>query len=728
MSSASGGGAKKILYTLKTVNKMGIVRSSKALRSNNACKACALGMGGQKGGMRNELGEFPSVCNKSVQAQSTDIQSRIPSQIFEHSINELRELTGKEMEHLGRLGSPIYKASGSDHYKEVGWSWAIKRAAQKLRECAPDRSFFYSSGRASNESGFLLQLFARLYGTNNVTNCSFYCHQATSIGLGSTIGAGTSTIALDDLGECDLIFVIGANPASNHPRLIYKLKECRDRGGHVVVINPTKEVGLERFALPKSPRSIISGGSDIASAYLQPKVGADLAVMKGIAKAIVQCGAEDESFIRYFTKGYDSFKSDLLSVTWGEIEESSGLLRSDIESVAELYAGSNSAVFCWGMGITQHQFGSDNIEYIANLALLRGMIGRPGAGLLPLRGHSNVQGIGTVGVKPELSEELSARIESEFGVHLPKESGLDTLASLNAAHEGNIDVGVMVGGNLFGASPNAGWSEEALDRIPFKLFMTTTLNKGHVIGVNEGESIVLPVLARDEEAQPTTQESMFNFVRLSDGGISRLDNLRSEVSIIAELAELVMTSSPIDFSVFSDHSRIRKSIASCIDGMEGLENIEETKKEFHVTGRVKHRREFNMPEGKAVFKVRKIPVVNPDCSRFPFLLSTIRSEGQYNTMIYEELDSYRQNAPRDAVLMNAEDMLALGLEPGQGVKIISTNGCMENLKAQPHSIPRGSVMAYYPEANVLTGNTVDPRSKTPNFKSVPVQVSFTRAL
>jgi len=306
-----GGGVKKIITALQTIQRIGLLDSQKALSSNNACKACALGMGGQRGGMTNELGEFPAICNKSIQAQSSDIQPPIPSEIFDFTLDDFNALSPHELEHLGRLGSPIYRAPGADRFETVEWSWAISHAIKRFRSVAANQTFFYSSGRSSNEAGFVFQLLARLYGTNNVTNCSYYCHQATSVGLGTTIGSGTSTVELADLDLADCIFVIGANPASNHPRFIHKLKACRDRGGRVIVINPAKEPGLVKFALPKSPKSLLVGGSEIASDYIQPRIGSDVSLFKGLAKAVLQAGAEASSFIEQFTCGYEAYKQDL---------------------------------------------------------------------------------------------------------------------------------------------------------------------------------------------------------------------------------------------------------------------------------------------------------------------------------------------------------------------------------------------------------------------------------
>lgn len=711
-----GGGPKKLLYAADTILKMGVGKSAKALTARNTCKACAYGMGGQKGGMTNELGEFPSVCNKSVQAQSTDIQPGIPEAQFLRPIFELATLSGREMEKLGRLNTPLFKASGSDRYEPVNWEFAIAHAAAQLKVTEPTRAFFYSSGRSSNEAGFVFQLLARAWGTNNVNNCSYYCHQATSEGLGTTIGKGTATVELEDLTGADLIFVIGANPSSNHPRFLHMLKHCRDRGGDVIVINPAKEPGLVKFAVPKSPGSMLSGGTEIASDYLQPRIGSDIAVFKGLAKAILAIGAEDRAFIAQYGASFDAFVADLDALSWPEIEAASGLSRADIERVATRYAGRQNVVFAWGMGMTHHVHGTANVEAIANLALLRGMIGKRYAGLLPLRGHSNVQGIGTIGVKPIVSEQVFAAMERAFGITLPRDKGYDTLAGLKAAEAGEVDAAVIMGGNLWGATPDTDFATRAMGAIGFKLFLTTTLNRGHVHGLGDGEVIILPVTARDEEWSPTTQESMFNFVRLSDGGIKRLDNVRPETVILTDIAAQLLPDSPIDFAAFKQHAKVRAAIAKIVPGLEGLADIDVAKREFHIKNRVMHAPEFGTPDGKAHFVVTPLPVAPTGLT-----LATVRSEGQFNTIIYEEHDSYRMKAGRDAVFLNRDDMAAFGLAEGQHFTLASETGRLTG-RATAFDLPRGSVMAYYPEANVLCGLASDPRSKTPAFKSVPVWI------
>ena len=720
--SIVGGGPKKVLYTLKTVARIGLLNSAKALNSKNTCKACGLGMGGQRGGMTNEKDEFPSVCNKSIQAQSTDIQAPIPEDLFTHTLDDFKQLSAYEIEHLGRLNTPLFKSADGNKYTPVSWEFALDKMARSFAATHAERTFFYSSGRSSNEAGFVLQLLARLYGTNNVNNCSYYCHQATGVGLHNVIGTGTATVSLEDVGNCDCIFVIGANPSSNHPRFVHQLKNCRERGGQVIVINPAKEPGLVRFAVPKSAKSMLSGGTWIASEYVQPKIGSDLALLKGIAKALLEAQHIDEQFIAQHTDNFLVFKQDIDNTSWQTITTHCGIDQEIIQHLAQAYAKAERAIFAWGMGITHHLHGVENVEAIANLALLRGMLGKPAAGLLPLRGHSNVQGIGTVGVKPILAEDVLLQLEKHTGAQLPRSAGMDTLACLTAAHEGKIDAALIMGGNLFAATPNSHWAQQALDKIPFKVYLTTTLNLGHVTGMETSEALILPVTARDEEWQPTTQESMFNYVRLSDGGINRLHNVKPEVEILCELGKRLLPECPLDFNQLKQHDSIRAAIAATIPGLSELKDIAHTKQEFTIQNRLLSTPEFATKNGKAQFQTNVLPetITNND---FPFVLASIRSEGQFNSIIYEETDSYRGTNTRWSVLMNKEDIQALGVAAGDAVTLRSAQGEMNAVTVFAFDVPRGNVLAYYPEANVLIATTHDPRSKTPAFKSVPVQVT-----
>ncbi|MFK7885922.1 MAG: FdhF/YdeP family oxidoreductase [Gammaproteobacteria bacterium] len=715
-----GGGFKKILYTLSTVKKVGFARAGKVLKSKNTCKACALGMGGQHGGMTNEAGEFPAVCNKSIQAQSSDMQPAIPAEVFDHPLSDFDELSARELEHLGRLNTPLHKAPDSDRLVPVSWDHAMAVCGQRLNATSPERSFFYASGRSSNEAGFVFQLLARCFGTNHVSNCSFYCHQATGVGLRRTIGTGTATIELADIDQADMIFVIGANPASNHPRFIHRLKACRDRGGEVIVINPARENGLVKFAVPKSPRSLLAGGSEIASQYLQPNIGSDIAVMNGIAKAVLEAGDQDAAYMARYCVGGTALCEHLQQLPWSDIVAETGLKERQIRDIAQRYGRARRVIFAWGMGITHHLHGVRNVEAISNLALLRGMVGRRGAGLLPLRGHSNVQGVGTIGVKPVLAEDVLERMQTHFGLAFPKEKGYDTMSAMQAAARGEMDVAVLLGGNLLSANPDTRWATDALNQIGTRVALTTTLNRSHVTADDGGELIVLPVAARDEEWEPTTQESMFNFVRLSDGQIERHPGVRPEVVVLADLATAILESVPIDFQVFKKHRRIRQSIAKIVPGMEALADIDVAKREFHIAQRVLHEPHFKTPDGKAHFHVVTSPA--PLRSTREFALTTIRSEGQFNSIVYEEEDSYRGVTSRWSVLMSPADGRTLGVEAGDKVTLTSDVGQMRDVIVGFYDLPAGNLMAYYPEANVLTSTQVDPQSLTPSFKHTRVSV------
>jgi len=721
----SGGGWAAIRYTLRMANKVGWWRLWRAMRSKNACKTCALGMGGQKGGMKNEAGHFPEVCKKSLQAMAADMQGRIEPRFFEtYSLTELKGFSPRELEHMGRLTEPLMARPGDTHYRIVDWETALTHVANSLKQTKPERAFFYASGRSSNEAGFLLHLLARSYGTNHVSNCSFYCHQASGVGLSESIGTKTATIDLGDLDECDLLFLIGGNPASNHPRLMTSLMRLRERGGHVVVVNPMKETGLVNFKVPSSIRSMVFG-SEIASAYVQPKIGGDIAFLAGLAKCLIERGGIDQEYITSFTEQYGSLSSYIHNLTWNEIAESSGVQREVIESVAKIYMNSERTVFAWTMGITHHEHGVENVQWIVNLALMRGMIGKPGAGLLPIRGHSNVQGMGTIGVSPQMSRAAVERI-SKIGLKEPAFEGYDTIASMNAAGRGELDFGLCLGGNLFGASPDADFSRSALGQVDTVVYLSTSLNSGHVHGLGK-TTLILPVQARDEEAQSTTQESMFSYVRLSEGGESRHMGPRSETVILCEIAQRTLNENdPLNWMALANHDEVRKLIAHLVPELEKIKDIGQTKSEFQIPGRLFPSPVFKTASGRAVFHTSKLPNLQP-LGENQVRLMTIRSEGQFNTVVYEEEDIYRGQERRDVILMNTTDMDRIGLSTDQMVEITSDVGTMCRILVRPFDIAKGCAAMYFPEANILVPKTVDPRSKTPSFKSVVVKVSLSTA-
>jgi len=608
--------------------------------------------------------------------------------------------------------------AGDTHFRRVGWDEAMAVAADALRAAPPERVFFYASGRSSNEAGFLLQCFARVYGTNNVNNCSYYCHHASSVALAESIGSGTATVALDDLGHADVVVVIGANPASNHPRLLTQLVELRRRGGKVIVVNPYREVGLLRFRVPSDWRSMMFG-SEVSDLYLQPHVGSDVALLVYLLRRLIERGAVDEAYLREHTSGWEAVREHALGEPDDALLSACGVVRADADAAVDALAAAKRGIVAWSMGITQHVNGVDNVQAIINLAIARGWVGRPGAGLLPIRGHSNVQGVGSVGVAPALKAEFARLLAERYGVVMPSALGLHTLASVEAAADGGIDTALLLGGNLFSATPDRAWTRAALQRIGTTIYVSTKLNESHVHGRGRTH-LVLPVLARDEERQGTTQESMFNYVRLSDGGMPAASSeMRSEVEIIATLAQAVLPPGPLDWRVLTDHAAIRKAIAAVVPGYQALETIDRTRAEFQVAGRTFHEARFPTPDGRARLRpttVRVLAVVPGE-----FRLMTLRSEGQFNTVVYEDEDVYRGNERRDVVMMNAADAERLGLVRNSRVRVENAVGAMDVL-VRIAPLPPGNLAMYYPEANVLVPRTIDPRSATPAFKSATARV------
>ncbi|HYO26277.1 MAG TPA: molybdopterin-dependent oxidoreductase [Lacipirellulaceae bacterium] len=745
----TGGGWPAVAYTLSKARQVGGLRALwRAMRSKNACKTCALGMGGQRGGMVNELGHFPEVCKKSLQAMVADMQGAITPDFWgKYGAAELQQFSPRELEACGRLTQPLLYTPDLRRYQPISWESALDRIAAKLRDTRPNETFWYFSGRSSNEAGFLLQLFARLYGTNNVNNCSFYCHQASGVGLASVTGSGTATIELEDLDSADCVFVIGGNPASNHPRLMRTLMQVRRRGGEVIVVNPLVETGLVNFSVPSDVRSLLFG-SKIATLYVQPHIGGDLALLTGVAKRVVELRAHDEAFLDAACNGWPELRDCLAQTSWDEITSKSGVTRRTIEMIADRYAAARNAVFSWTMGITHHAHGVENVQAIANLALLRGMVGRPGAGLLPIRGHSNVQGIGSVGVTPKLKDALFDRLESHYGVRLPTAPGRDTMACVEGAHSGELKVGFCLGGNLYGSNPDARFAQAALSKLDLLVSLSTTLNTGHAFGLAR-ETIILPVLARDEEPHATTQESMFNFIRLSDGGPARHEGPRSEIEVIATLAEKVLQSGqgdrtpihgdgrtasrgagappsarcPIDWRAMRDPSAIRRSIAAIVPGFEQIATIDQTKQEFHIPGRVLHQARFPTADGRATLHTHELPpLYGTDAGELR--LMTIRSEGQFNTVVYEDYDLYRGVEDRNCILIHPDDIHRLQLAPHQTVAVTGPAGTLRGVRLHPHAeIRPGNAAMYYPEANVIVGRQLDPQSRTPAFKCVVVTLA-----
>ena len=712
-----GGGFASIAYTFAKGRKAGgVLRLWQALAARNACKTCALGMGGARGGMTDELGHFPEFCKKSVQAMAADLQpAAVLEELCATPLSALRTWSPQRLETFGRLGEPLVAEPGADRFRIATWDEALKRIAGRLAATPAERAFFYASGRSSNEAGFVLQLLARAFGTNDVTNCSFYCHQASGVGLTEVIGTSTGTLALEGLDQTDFLVVIGGNPASNHPRLMRKLVEIRRRGGAVVVVNPLREVGMERFRVPSDARSLLLGGA-ACDLYLQPHIGGDIALLLALVQELLARGAVDHAWLAENSDGWPAAEAHLRSLDADDLIARAGIDNAALNAFADLYQKSKATVFAWTMGVTHHVHGVDNVRAICLAALARGMIGKPGAGLLPLRGHSNVQGIGTVGVAPKPKPGVIRRMAEHLGIPHPPTPGRDTWACLEHARAGGTDAVWCLGGNLFGASPEPERVREALGKVAQVVYLSTSLNTGHIHGHGR-ETWILPVRARDEEDQPTTQESMFSYVRVSEGGPARHPGAYGEVQVLAELAARALPPGRVDWAALSDHRKVRELIARAVPGMEQLT----TEQEFMIAGRVLHEPRFRTPNGRVQVPLVPLPVT-PAAPVDGLRLMTIRSEGQFNTVVYEDGDSYRGLRRRDVILLHPTDLARLGLHAEQRVTVRSRIASMEVVVA-PFDIRPGNAAMYYPEANVLVPADLDPESHTPAYKCVVVTIA-----
>jgi len=636
------------------------------------------------------------------------MQGAITPEFFEkHPIAQLSAMTPRELELCGRLTFPVQAGPLDLHYKPISWTEALRKVSSSIKKTDPDRSFYYLSGRSSNEAGFLLQVAARIRGTNNVNNCSYYCHQASGVGLKSVTGSGTATVILDDLSQCDLVFLIGCNPASNHPRLLKSLLDVRRRGGKVIVMNPLREQGLCNFKVPSDWRSLLFG-SKVSDLYVQPNIGGDSHLLLGIIKFLSENNCIDDEFVQEHADGFEGVLEQASATTWETIVKFSGVEQKKINNVASLYAKSSRTIFCWAMGITHVEGGVDAVRMIANTAIARGMLGKKGSGLLPLRGHSNVQGMGSVGVVPALKGEMASAIEKELCVQLPTTDGFDTMAGMQAAHQGNIKFAMCLGGNLVGSNPDTKFAVEAMAKIGFVSYMSTTLNQGHVLGRGR-ETIILPVLARDEEHQITTQESMFNYVRRSSGGVARHDGLKSEVDIIIAIAQEGI--GIIDWEQFRNHDSIRKLLATCVRGFHANE-------EHQIDGRTFHTPLFATNNGRAKAQKVRLREVIPENK---FRLMTVRSEGQFNTVVYEEEDVFRGQTRRDIVMMHKEDVASLGAKENDEVTVRGPSGCLHVVIRQV-DIAKGNCAMYFPEVNIILSHMVDSESHTPLFKGELVEI------
>ncbi len=732
-----GGGLPVIGYWAeKTVDLKGGLLW-KTLLHKSACLSCAWGTGGQKGGFQNEDEENLQRCAKSVEAIASELMEPMPNHFFErYPISELQKLSSMESDRLGRLSFPVIKRANSDRYERISWQEVYEIVVTAFQK-SPERLASYSSGRSSNEAAYLLQLLMRSLGSNNLADCSDLCHAPSTVGLKHMFGSGTSMVSLADLKQSDCILLIGSNAPANHPRLMNELIQLRDRGGKVIIINPLIEVGLVKFASPAYPIKSFLKGSDISSHYIQPISGSDTAVFLGIQKALIENNLVDYDFLKQYTEDWEAVIEEVRSLDWLEILNTCGVSREEIEIAAKMIGTSQRVIFAWAMGITQHSNAVDNVFSIANTALLTGNAGKEGAGTMPIRGHSNVQGFGSMGVTILLKEEIMQALEKLLQRPLSRVQGYDTRALIEASDHHQIDTLLCLGGNIYAANPDLTQAKRAIGNIETVIYISTKPNLGHFHGLAKENTLILPVFARFENPHKTTTESGNNFVRLNDEGTSHLSQregteLISEVEFLTELADRLHGEDVVNWRSLQDTKYIRQLIAKTITGYEKIGEIDHGNQEFTIANRIFHTPKFPTISGKAHMFVTPMPKLDlPTLSSFDIpehtkaivlVLGTGRSYSQHNTVVYKDGDYYRGMPHRNCILMNCADGDRAGFREHQTVTVKGNAGKMENVEIIYGQIREGSALMFYPEVNAIFRVPVDARCGTPAFKRVLVAV------
>jgi len=600
----------------------------------------------------------------------------ISADLFEtFELSELRNLSAKELFDLGEIQCPFYKSSNDKTYSAITYSEALEIITKKINSIDPRKSFFYASGRSSNEASFLLDLFARTMGCNHVNTCSNYCHEASGIALNTALGPNKKSIPYDDLLSSDLIFVIGANPTSNHPRFAEILRQHKKNGNKIIAINPTIEPELQK----------------LTSHYCQPNIGGDVALLTGLSKCLIDRDQVNLEQIKNIT-GYSAFENFIDNVSWKLIEKISGVSRQEASLICDLYLSSERTVFSWGMGLTHHTNGTDNIEAIINLAMLRNMTEGEGKGLLPLRWHDNAPQMPFMGFDPLTKKRIFNSFQQTFGIKFSEYKGEDTLSCMQAAHRGDIEFTFLLGGNLFSVNPDREFSKLALNRIPFKVMINSTLNETNLFGI-DNENLILPFRPEDES------ESLLG--------------IKTEAKIIADIADRSIEREGLSFDHFNKNNDIMMAVQELLpellmkndDDPKDLISSDETTKATQCKFMIPTQTSWKIESQSNLFN-----------------LSSVRSEGQFNTMIYSEADIFRNQKSRDVLYINAEDIKKLGLSDGSFVDVESETGSLKKVRLAKFDIKPGNVMTYMPEANILIPQKNDKRSKTPSFKSVSVTI------
>ncbi|WP_010139315.1 FdhF/YdeP family oxidoreductase [Oceanicola sp. S124] len=749
-SKAAGGwGALKSVGRQLMGSGAPVSNARTLLKLNQAdgfdCPGCAWG--------DPEHGSSFEFCENGVKAVAWEAtRARVTPEFFaKHSVSELQGWTDYDLEHQGRLTQPMRYNPETDHYEAVSWQEAFDGIATALNALDhPNQAEFYTSGRASNEAAFLYQTFVRLFGTNNFPDCSNMCHEASGVALTQAIGIGKGTVLLEDFEKADLVFCVGQNPGTNHPRMLASLREVVERGAQVCVLNTLKEKGLTRFADPQEKLEMIRGGSEPTSThYYRPRLGGDMAVFRGMSKVVLEAEdraqAEgrpailDHAFIRQHTTGFDAWCAMVRATDWDHIEDQSGLTRDEITAAAQLYIDAERVITTWAMGITQHLHSVPTIREIASFMFLRGNIGREGAGLCPVRGHSNVQGDRTVGINEKAPAALLDAMEKELGVPLPREKGHNVAQAIGAMLDGSARAFFALGGNFARAVPDSTLVAQALGRLDLTVNIATKLNHGHLMPGKV--SYVLPCLGRTEidrnsrgERQMVTVEDSMSMVHGSGGiNLPASKELLSEVRIIAGVAKATLGSEVVDWDALGDdNDKIRDMIARVLPAFGDFNKAVRQHRGFWLRNPASER-EWNTPSGLASFGEEDLRDLTEwqqvKGQQATFVLQTFRSHDQYNTTIYGMDDRYRGvYGLREVIFINPADIEGIDAEAGDLVDII---GCHDDgrlracrgFRVVPYDIPRGCIAGYYPEMNELVPHqTYGDQSFTPTSKSVVVRI------
>jgi molybdopterin-dependent oxidoreductase alpha subunit len=731
----AAGGVPAIIATVKTISdEMGLVRGVRTMLKINQvggvdCPGCAWPEPDQK---RSHF-EFCENGAKHVADEATT--KRVTPEFFQKwSVAELAEQTDQWLNAQGRITHPMLLNRGASHYEQVSWEDAFELLATELNSLNyPDQAIFYTSGRTSNEAAFLYQLFVRQFGTNNLPDCSNMCHESSGTALNETIGVGKGTVTLEDFDKASAIFVIGQNPGTNHPRMLTSLERAKQNGCKLVHINPLPEVGMIRFKHPQHVLGLLGSGTELADLFLQVRINGDVALLKGISKAVLEHeDALDRNFITQYTCRFDEFIAALQNVSWDEIVEQSGVSKALIEQAAQIFVESERTIFCWAMGLTQHRNAVANIQEIVNLMLLRGQIGKPGAGLCPVRGHSNVQGDRTVGIWERPTEAFLDRLGEVFNFEPPRNHGYDTVRAIHAMHDGGAKVFFALGGNFLSATPDTDFTAAALRRCRLTAHVSTKLNRSHV--VTGDRALILPCLGRTEidvqtaGAQFVTTENSTGVVQVSRGSLEPASSaLLSEPQIVGRLARATLEHrTTVNWEeLANDYGKIREAIERVVPGFDDYNERVREPGGFYLPNAARDRN-FNTKSGKAEFTVHELP--KHDLGPDQFLMMTIRSHDQFNTSVYTSNDRYRGiHGDRRVVFLNREDIAAMGLELRQVVDLVSHFEGEERVARRfvvvPYDIPSRCAATYFPEANVLVPvRHVALKSNTPVSKSVVISI------